>query len=106
MDVLIGPPLGVTARHTQQPCPRSFGDLGQARCGADATAFIQMVDDIFGFFFCYFGGEESRAASFSKLFATDATAQQAHAIVAIHFTKNEVVLAALTKRLAFYMDTS
>ena len=105
MDVLIVQPLGVAARHTQQPCHRGLCDLRQAGCGADTTAFIQMVNHIDGFFFRYFGVEEGGATSFGKLFATGATAQQAHAIAAIYFTDNKVVLATLTKLWAFHIDT-
>jgi hypothetical protein len=65
-----------------------------------------MGDDIFGFGFRYLGVKEGRAAPFRKPFTTGTTAQQAHTIVAIHFTNNEIVWATLTKLLAFGIDTS
>jgi hypothetical protein len=105
MDVRIVAPLGMATRQAHQTGHRGVCALGHARWGADATAFIQMVDDICGGFFRYRGVEESCAASCGKRFATGATAQQAHASVVIPCTQNEVVLAALPTLLACRIDT-
>jgi hypothetical protein len=64
-----------------------------------------MAAAICGSFFRYLGVEEGRAASCGKPSATGAAVQQAHAIMAIHCTTNEVVLARLTKLLACCIAT-
>jgi hypothetical protein len=49
VHALIMEPLGVATGHPQESGHGLFGNLDKPGCGPDATAFIEMADDILRF---------------------------------------------------------
>jgi hypothetical protein len=103
--MLIVEPLGMPPCHPQQAGDGLFGNLHEPGRGPDTTAFPQMVDDILRSGFGELGIEQGGATSLGKLLPTDATAQQADTVTAIHLPDNEVVSASMAKQLAFGIHT-
>jgi S-adenosylmethionine:diacylglycerol 3-amino-3-carboxypropyl transferase len=79
--------------------------LHQARRGAHATAFAEMIDDVFSYGLRELGIEQRATAALGKLFTTGATAQQPDTITAIDLADHQIALASLPKQVAFGVYT-
>jgi hypothetical protein len=105
VHVLLMKPLGMPTGHPQQTGDSFFRDLHEPCRGPDATAFIQMVDDVLSGGFWKLGIEQGSATALGELFPAGATAQQADTVMAIHLPDDEVVGSGAAKQLAFGIDT-
>ena len=81
-----------------------FGHMHEPGCGPDATAFIQMTDDVCSFGLWKLGVEQGAAPSLGELLPTDATAEQTETVVPIHLPDDEVIGPSVAKQLAFGID--
>jgi hypothetical protein len=74
-------------------------------CGPDATAFMQMTDDVCSFGLWKLGVEQGAAPLLGELLPTGATAEQTETVVPIHLPDDEVIGPSAAKQLAFGIDT-
>jgi hypothetical protein len=98
-------PLGMTARHPQQPRHCLFTHLHQPSWGPHATAFVEMVDDVCSCGLRELGIKQRAPATLGKFFTAGTTAQQPDAVTAISFADDEIALTRLTKPVAFRVHT-
>jgi len=98
-------PLGMPTGHPQQTGDGFFRDLYESCRGPDATAFIQMVDDVLRGGLWELGIEQGSATALGELFPAGATAQQADTVMTIHLPDDEVIGSGAVKQLAFGIDT-
>ena len=71
----------------------------------DATAFIEMVDDLLGFGLRKFRIEQGGATPLRELFPTGAAASQADTVGPIDLADDKVAGTCPAKQLAFSIDT-
>lgn len=105
MNLLIVKALSMTTTGFGESGNRGLGGFSQSRSRADATSFVEMVNDRLGFRFTHFGVKHSRVASLREFFWTTAAAQQTNTVLAIDLANGEIALAWTSIMLAIRIHT-
>ena len=95
----------MAASQPEEACHGIFGDFAQAGGSTYPASFAQMINDGLSLGLRDLGIEQCDVTSLRALFATQAAAEEADAILAIDFAYCEIALAWETKLVAFRIDT-